>query len=536
MGTTERQRGVKYMEGYLDFKESSKWLNYWAVLHGFELLLVKDEKTDISLKENIKCQIGINANSSFSSGKTSKDKFEFELKVNRKKYLFRTNSELLRLQWVHSIGLASQGKLPANSTNFESECGKSPTNNNEPLKRKISNQYTEVPIFNISPDEFNISPGVKGEEEMQKTILGKGKHHSFSSHCKKLLGIKEKLKDNGDDSEEQPRPDSLGAEATPEALYDDFPDSKPPWFFGKLTRENAETVLQPHSEGSFLVRESETVRKLGAYTLSLKHRDKFRHHKIETLFDGNLVIKGHEDKPFPNLVTLMKYFTKSQEQDIVMKPVICDTSTNSVENAMKGYEPMDARLPPTGCEERIDPNEAMETRGRQVKQSYENIPTKPPLRSRVTSPDLFGTRSYENIPTKGVRSATVAGYEPMDPKGAPVLPPRQTVVKHPGYENIPEKEPEPLPPRQSTSQGYVNLPPKDVEDPPTLPPRIPSRVHGYENVPTRDVRSPPSQSLPYQNIRPDVPSRRQGRPPPSLSRANTVPAHIMQNTLQKESF
>ena len=90
------------------------------------------------------------------------------------------------------------------------------------------------------------------------------------------------------------------------------------------------------------------------------------------------------------------------------------------------------------------------------------------------------------------------------PSGAPVLPPRQPVVKHPGYENIPEKEPEPLPPRQSTSQGYENLPPKDEEDPPALPPRIPSRAHGYENVPTRDERSPPSKALPYQNIRPGM--------------------------------
>ena len=90
------------------------------------------------------------------------------------------------------------------------------------------------------------------------------------------------------------------------------------------------------------------------------------------------------------------------------------------------------------------------------------------------------------------------------PSGAPVIPPRQPVVKHPGYENIPEKEPEPLPPRQSTSQGYENLPPKDEEDPPALPPRIPSRAHGYENVPTRDERSPSSKALPYQNIRPGM--------------------------------
>nr|XP_058947037.1 uncharacterized protein LOC131774957 isoform X1 [Pocillopora verrucosa] len=531
MGTKERRIGVKYMEGYLEFKESSKWINYWVVLHGFKLCFFKNENTNTNLKENqIKCNIDI-ANCSFSSGKTSKDKFEFELKADRKKYLFRTNSELLRLQWVHSIGLAAQGKPPVTSTDFESEPGNSPTNNNESPIRKISNQYTEVPIFNISPD---VVPRVT-DEEMQKTILGKGKHHSFSSHCKKLLGIKEKLKDKTADAEEPPRPESLGAEATPEALYDEFPDNKPPWFFGKLTRENAEAVLQPHPEGSFLVRESETVRKLGAYTLSLKHRDKFRHHKIETVADGNLVIKGHEDKPFPNLATLMKYFTKSQEQDIIMKPVICGTSNDDEQNAMKGYELMGARPAPPGCEEGADLNGSVETRG-PVKHSYENIPSKPPLRSRVTSPDLFRTHGhgYENIPNKS-RSSTIPGYESMDPKGAPVLPPRQPVVKHPGYENIPEKEPEPLPPRQSTSQGYENLPPKDEEDPPALPPRIPSRVQGYENVPTRDERSPPSKALPYQNIRP-VPSRRQTRQAPPLNRANTVPAHIMQNTLGKGSI
>ena len=57
--------------------------------------------------------------------------------------------------------------------------------------------YIVVPIFNISPD---VVPRVT-DEEMQKTILGKGKHHSFSSHCKKLLGIKEKLKDKTVDAE-----------------------------------------------------------------------------------------------------------------------------------------------------------------------------------------------------------------------------------------------------------------------------------------------------------------------------------------------
>ena len=42
------------------------------------------------------------------------------------------------------------------------------------------------------------------------------------------------------------------------------------WYFGKVTRENAEKILQEHPPGSYLVRDSETVNKPGAYTISLK--------------------------------------------------------------------------------------------------------------------------------------------------------------------------------------------------------------------------------------------------------------------------
>ena len=42
------------------------------------------------------------------------------------------------------------------------------------------------------------------------------------------------------------------------------------WYFGKITREESETILQNHHPGSFLVRNSETVQKAGAYTVSLR--------------------------------------------------------------------------------------------------------------------------------------------------------------------------------------------------------------------------------------------------------------------------
>ena len=41
------------------------------------------------------------------------------------------------------LSLIAQGKPPVTSTDFESEPGNSPTNNNESPIRKISNQYTE---------------------------------------------------------------------------------------------------------------------------------------------------------------------------------------------------------------------------------------------------------------------------------------------------------------------------------------------------------------------------------------------------------
>ena len=42
------------------------------------------------------------------------------------------------------------------------------------------------------------------------------------------------------------------------------------WFFGKLSREESETILQRYGPGRFLVRNSESVQKPGAYTISLK--------------------------------------------------------------------------------------------------------------------------------------------------------------------------------------------------------------------------------------------------------------------------
>lgn len=106
------------------------------------------------------------------------------------------------------------------------------------------------------------------------------------------------------------------------------------------------------------------------------------------------------------------------------------------------------------------------------------------------------------------------------------MPPRRhTPNAGHGYENIPEKEEEPLPPARepTSSEGYVNLPPRPgrassapdgyVNLPsrpggtsgecPALPPRKKSQTLGYENVPTRDDTRVPSRPVPYENIPPN---------------------------------
>lgn len=552
------------MEGYLDFKESSKWVTYWVVIRGSQLVFFANADTHIT--ENAKGHIDLGPKSSFVDGKRkAKDKFEFEVKAERgKKYLFRTTSDLSRLQWVHTLHLASQGKPPPPLIVDSLDSGESKTS---PKSRSpTENHYTEVP-------EFNIPVVGVTEEEMAKSLLKK--HNSFSSHCKKLLGRKKSdgLSKSFNAADLSREPVMEGAEAAKEeAFYDIVPGNKPPWYFGKISRVEAESILESCQPGRFLVRDSETVNKPGAYTLSLKHHDRCRHHKIETLYpEGNLVIKGHEDKTFPNLATLMKYFAKSQEKEIHLTPVVCQEpedqataspSTGSHPDPQPSYEiivdQVDSRPPVPGCEGKplAESNENLPPR--KLPHGYENVPdkprAKPPLLSRNTEP-VLPMRGYENLPPKvGNRSPVLRepdSYETMESRETrdsfeeapkPSLPPRKPAKTPHGYENLPEKPAVPLPPRGPAPDGYVNLPGKEkrsLSEPPQLPPRAQRQSHlGYENLPSGGRGAHRPAPVPYQNIPPQGYNHSQGqqprRPPaPPMTRAATLPAHIIENTLGK---
>lgn len=543
------------MEGYLEVKEPAKWVIHWVVVRGSQLFFFKDSNTQNT--ENIKGHVDIGPSSTFNGGKKSKGKFEFEIKGEQgKKYLFRVGSEPLRLQWIHSLRLAAKGKSTPPQLGLLEETGE---------KKKVSNQYSEVPILtcSIKPDICEVT-----DQEMHK-MFGK-KHNSFGSHCKKLWRSKSS---KSFDREESRQPVSEGTEATPEPFYDTFPDEKPAWYFGKLTREQSEEMLQKYGAGRFLVRDSESVNKPGAYTLSLKHRDRCRHHKIETLPDGNLVIKQHEDKPFPNLAMLMKYFVKSQEKDITLLPVICEEKQERSESPSdppippKPYEKMDKRPPVIGCEDQQFTENSNGATSPRHPHGYENLPNKqrahpPSLRKRQTEPVIH---PYQNIPAPKTESTMAsqspplpeeqASYEKMECKGfssdprfeepKPSLPPRkssETVQTRHGYENLPDKG---LPPIEPTGEGYVNLPPKprSLSDAPELPPRAPKQSKlGYENLPS-NPRALPQTFASYQNVTQQAASRYPTgnvsptkRDPPQMKRASTLPPHILQNTLGQMSI
>lgn len=560
------------MEGYLEIKESAKWIIYWVVVRGPQLFFFKD--SDTQNKENIRGHVNIGPSSSFNSGKKSKGKFEFAIKAEKgKKYLLRVGTESLRVQWINSLELAAQGKpspdrfAPLQETVEE---------------EKTTNQYTEVPnpTCSTSSDICEVT-----QEDMNKMFSRK--HNSFGDHCKRLLRTKSKSFCQEQESRE---PVSEGTDAKSEPFYDIVPHQNPPWYFGKLSRDQSEEILQNYEPGRYLVRDSESVHKPGAYTLSLKHRDRCRHHKIETLPDGNLVIKQHEDKPFPNLVMLMAYFVKSQERDIILEPIICEKregnaeSENGSADPKGSYEIIDQRPAPIGREEReysespnAVPSPERRSHGyqnhpdRQTTErrshEYQNLPDKqttqrPSLRRHATESVIS---TYQNVPPPK-REPNVASrtsplpyqqesYEVMTPKDDYVeplpalpLPPRKKSVadefRH-GYENIPNKRP---PPRTPAGDSYENVPPipgTSPSDPPQLPPRAPKQnLLGYENLPSSARLSPRLSS--YQNDphyatgsgRHSTGTMQGPRHEPhaQLKRSSTLPPHIIQNTLGQMSI
>ncbi|XP_061192017.1 tyrosine-protein kinase SYK-like [Saccostrea echinata] len=93
--------------------------------------------------------------------------------------------------------------------------------------------------------------------------------------------------------------------------------SAAPFFYGRITREEAEWFLRERGteEGLFLLRES--ISPLGNYAISICHNNNVHHYSIEKRLDGQFMIA--EGKPFPGPLELIEHH-KTTIDGFVTKP------------------------------------------------------------------------------------------------------------------------------------------------------------------------------------------------------------------------
>lgn len=81
-----------------------------------------------------------------------------------------------------------------------------------------------------------------------------------------------------------------------------------PWFHGKISRELAEELLQPRSDGLYMIRESTNYP--GDYTLCVCYKNNVDHYRIQTI-NGRLTID--EEEFFDNLDALLDHYKKDAD-------------------------------------------------------------------------------------------------------------------------------------------------------------------------------------------------------------------------------
>ncbi|XP_076261496.1 uncharacterized protein LOC143197160 [Rhynchophorus ferrugineus] len=104
------------------------------------------------------------------------------------------------------------------------------------------------------------------------------------------------------------------------------PLEKQGWFHGSITRVEAENVLRALREGSFLVRNSESIKN--DYSLSLKSARGFMHMRIQKSGENGCYILGQFSKPFTSIPEMIKHFSMNRlpirgaEHMCLLQPVI----------------------------------------------------------------------------------------------------------------------------------------------------------------------------------------------------------------------
>ena len=103
------------------------------------------------------------------------------------------------------------------------------------------------------------------------------------------------------------------------------------WFHGILTRDQSESLLMPLTQGSFLVRVSES--RFG-YSLSFKWGNRIKHFMIDQTPDGRYMVVGN-DRTFPSLNELVHFHsTKPLTEDGDMLLKACPAQGDSLAEFM----------------------------------------------------------------------------------------------------------------------------------------------------------------------------------------------------------
>ncbi|KAJ8969633.1 hypothetical protein NQ317_009648 [Molorchus minor] len=105
-----------------------------------------------------------------------------------------------------------------------------------------------------------------------------------------------------------------------------LPLEKQGWFHGSISRMEAENVLRVLREGSFLVRNSESIKH--DFSLSLKSARGFMHMRIQKNSGDGCYILGQFSKPFNSIPEMIKHFSvnrlpiRGAEHMCLLQPVI----------------------------------------------------------------------------------------------------------------------------------------------------------------------------------------------------------------------
>lgn len=107
-----------------------------------------------------------------------------------------------------------------------------------------------------------------------------------------------------------------------------------PYFYGRITREEAELFLTERGggEGLFLLRES--ISNMGNYAISISHGGRVHHYSIEKQVDG--LYKIPEGKAFPGPAELILHYQQHMDGFITQPKIACNRLPSQAPVAFRG--------------------------------------------------------------------------------------------------------------------------------------------------------------------------------------------------------